>query len=98
MGNSLLLTLPEVILSIAALALMMVAAYAGDRSARVVTWLAVISFALATLFVPGVTDAGGTRFGGLYIGDSFSAFSKILVYAAAAVALIAASGWFSRER
>lgn len=98
MGRSLLLTLPEVILSVAALALLMVAAFAGDRSARIATWLAVLSFAVAALFVPGVYDAGGTGFGGLYIADSFSAFSKILVYASAAVALIGASTWFSRER
>ena len=36
MGNSLLLTLPELILTLGSLVLLMVAAFAGDRSARLV--------------------------------------------------------------
>jgi NADH-quinone oxidoreductase subunit N len=97
MGYSLALTLPEIILSATALALMMVAAYAGDRSAKVLTWISILAFVLAVLVMPGIIDAGGIGFDGLFIADSFAAFSKILVYAAAAVALIAASSWFSRE-
>jgi NADH-quinone oxidoreductase subunit N len=97
MGISLILTLPEIILSIAALALMMVAAYAGDRAARLSTWLAIGAFLVAALVTPGVFDLGGVAFDGLFIADSFAAFSKIIVYLAAAVALVAASGWFSRD-
>ncbi|WP_332811005.1 NADH-quinone oxidoreductase subunit NuoN [Sphingomonas sp.] len=97
MGTSLILTLPEIILSIAALALMMVAAYAGDRAARLSTWLAIGAFLVAALVTPGVFDAGGIAFDGLFIADSFAAFSKIIVYLAAAVALVAASGWFARD-
>ncbi len=97
MGISLILTLPEIILAVAALALMMVAAYAGDRAARLSTWLAVLAFVVAALVTPGVFDAGGVAFDGLFIADSFAAFSKIIVYLAAAVALVAASGWFARD-
>ena len=97
MGTSLILTLPEIILSIAALALMMVAAYAGDRAARLSTWLAIGAFLVAALVTPGVFDVGGIAFDGLFIADSFAAFSKIIVYLAAAVALVAASGWFARD-
>ncbi|MDB5698307.1 MAG: NADH-quinone oxidoreductase subunit NuoN, partial [Alphaproteobacteria bacterium] len=97
MGTSLILTLPEIILSIAALALMMVAAYAGDRAAKLSTWLAVLAFLAAALVTPGVFDGGGIAFDGLFIADSFAAFSKILVYLAAAVALVAASNWFARD-
>ena len=98
MTDSLALTLPEIVLSVGALALLMIAAYAGDKSAKLVTWLAVGAFAVAALFVPGVFDQGAVGFDGLYIADSFAAFSKILIYIAAAVALIAASGWFGRDR
>jgi NADH-quinone oxidoreductase subunit N len=97
MSASLLLTLPEIILSAAALALMMAAAWMGDRSARLLTWLAIAAFAGAAFAVPGISARGGTAFDGLYIGDSFAAFAKILVYIAAAAALIGASGWFSRD-
>jgi NADH-quinone oxidoreductase subunit N len=97
MTNSLLLTLPEIILTLAALALMMAAAWMGDKSARLLTWLAVAALGGAAFAVPGVVGPGGTAFDGLFIGDSFAAFSKILIYIAAAASLIAASSWFSRD-
>ena len=97
MGDSLLLTLPEIILTVSSLALLMVAAYKGDRSARLVTWLAVATFVVAALFIPGIRDEGAFGFDGLFIADSFAAFSKILIYVAAAIALIAAATWFSRD-
>ena len=98
MGNSLALTLPEIVLSATSLVLLLVAAWAGDKSARLVTWIAIAAFAVAALLVPGVRDAGGIAFEGLFVADSFAAFAKILVYIAAAASLIAASGWFSRDR
>ena len=64
----------------------------------VVTWLAVLTFVAAALVVPAVCGGGGTGFNGLFIADSFAAFAKLLIYGAAAVALIAASGWFGREQ
>jgi NADH-quinone oxidoreductase subunit N len=98
MGNSLLLTLPEIILTVAALALMMVAAYGGDRAARLATWAAIASLAVAGLFIPGIADRGATGFDGLFVGDSFAAFAKVLIYAGAAASLIAAAGWFGRDK
>jgi NADH-quinone oxidoreductase subunit N len=98
MGVSLLLTLPELILSAASLILLMVVAFAGDRSGRIVTWLAVMALAVAGYFIPGITDAGGTGFDGLFVADSFAAFSKVVIYAAAAAALLGAMGWFGRDR
>jgi NADH-quinone oxidoreductase subunit N len=97
MTASLLLTLPEIVLSGAALALMMAAAWTGDKGGRLLTWLAVAALAAAAVVVPGIRDAGGAAFDGLFIGDRFAAFAKILVYIAAAVSLVAASGWFSRD-
>src|SRR3546814_13109570 len=97
MGNSLALTLPEIILTLAALALLMVAAYAGDKSARLATWLALAAFVAAALVVPGVFDRGGVGFDGLFIADSFAALATILVYIAAAVSPIAAAGWLRRD-
>ena len=98
MGNSLALTLPEIILSAGSIVLLMVAAFAGDKAARLSTWLAVLLFAVAAAFVPGIVDQGGVAFDGLFIADSFAAFAKILVYGGAAVALLAAASWFRRDR
>jgi NADH-quinone oxidoreductase subunit N len=97
MIDSLILTLPELVLTVASLVLLMISAFVGDKAARLCTWLAVGSFVIAGLVTPGVFDDGGRGFGGLFVGDSFAAFAKILVYIAAAVALIAATSWFSRD-
>jgi NADH-quinone oxidoreductase subunit N len=97
MGESLRLTLPEVILSLSSLALLMVAAFAGDRSSRIVTWLAVATFAAAGFFIPGLIAPTGVGFDGLYVADNFAAFSKVLIYVAAAASMIAATSWFSRD-
>jgi NADH-quinone oxidoreductase subunit N len=93
-----ILVLPEEILSVGAIALMLAAAWAGDRSAAVLTWLAVAILLVAATFMPGVRDAGGTAFYGLFIADSFAAFAKITIYVAAAVSMLAAMAWFGRDK
>ena len=97
MGESLILTLPEIVLSVGAIVLLMVAAYVGDRVSRLATWISVGLFVVAALVTPGVFGPGGVGFDGLFIADSFAAFSKILIYIAAGVSLIAASSWFARD-
>jgi NADH-quinone oxidoreductase subunit N len=98
MLHDFILLLPEEILSVGALALMIAAAWAGDRSAPVLTWIAVAILATSLAFMPGLGDAGGTAFHGLFIADSFAAFSKIVIYGAAAVSMLAAMGWFGRDK
>jgi NADH-quinone oxidoreductase subunit N len=91
------LTLPELILSTAALILMLAAAWGGDRSARFITWLAIAAFVVAAVFIPGYHGGRALGFHGLFVSDSFATFSKVGIYSAAAVSLIAATGWFSRD-
>jgi NADH-quinone oxidoreductase subunit N len=98
MLNDFLLVLPEEILSVGAMILMLAAAWGGDRAAPVLTWLAVLVIAVAGLFLPGIANAGGSAFGGLFVADNFAAFSKILVFAGAAVAMLMAMSWFGRDR
>ncbi len=95
--QSLALTAPELILSLGALALLMVAAFAGDRATRLVTWLAVALFGVAALSLLGVAGTGGDAFDGLYRADAFGRFAKILIYAAAAVSLMIAPRFFEHE-
>jgi NADH-quinone oxidoreductase subunit N len=98
MTASLLLTLPEIVLTLAALALMMAAAWMGDKSGRLLTWLGIAALAGAAFAIPEFAGRRGTGFDGLYIADGFAAFAKILIYVAAAASLVAASGWFIRDR
>jgi NADH-quinone oxidoreductase subunit N len=96
MNASLALTAPEIILSLGGLVLLMVAAYAGDRSTRFVTWAASALFGTAALSLTGVAGSGGNAFDGLYSADAFSSFAKILIYVAAVVSIIIAPRFFAQ--
>ncbi|KQX25511.1 MULTISPECIES: NADH-quinone oxidoreductase subunit NuoN [unclassified Sphingomonas] len=97
MTASLALTVPELILSIGAMLLLMVAAFGGDGFARAIGWGAVALFAAAGFALTGPAGNGGPGFDGLYIADSFAAFAKLLVYISAAVCVIVAPGFFDRS-
>jgi NADH-quinone oxidoreductase subunit N len=96
MTASLALTVPELILSVGALLLLLVAAFGGDGFARAIGWGAVALFAAAGFSLTGPAGNGGPGFDGLYIADSFAAFAKLLIYTAAAVSVAVAPGFFSR--
>jgi NADH-quinone oxidoreductase subunit N len=89
--------LPEAILSIGGILLMMVAAFVGRRGAAVTSWAAVALLIAATVALCGEPSHGGAQFGGLIVADLFGAFGKALMFPAAAVAIIAAQGWFERH-
>ena len=94
MFESLFITLPEIILSVGSLALLMIAAFAGDRQTRLVSVLAV---GLLVAALVASLNPGGTAFGGLYRADNFSAFAKVLIFAGAAVSVILAPDFFARN-
>ncbi|QNA84286.1 NADH-quinone oxidoreductase subunit NuoN [Sphingomonas sp. So64.6b] len=93
---SLLMTLPELVLGIGAIALMLVAAWGGQASTRAVSWTAVAILAGAGISLIGPASSGGEAFYGLYRADAFAAFAKVLIYIAAAVAIIMAPRFFAR--
>ena len=92
--QSISLTLPEVILSLGGIVLMMVAAFFGDKAARLSNWAAVALLIAAAVVA---TTKSGVAFGGLYTADAFAAFAKVLIYGSAAVALMLAPRWFDQE-
>jgi NADH-quinone oxidoreductase subunit N len=95
--NQFLPILPEVILTVGAILLMMVAAFTGRRGAAVTSWGAVALLIGATVALIGPPSEAGAIFGGLLAADLFGAFGKALIFPAAAVAIIAALGWFERD-
>ncbi len=92
---SLLAVLPELLLTAAGLILMLVAAFAGDGSARVVNWLAVVALVIAGLALSTSVSHGPDAFDGLVRADAFSAFAKALIYGAAAAAILLAHRFFA---
>lgn len=89
--------LPELILVLGALVLMMVAAFIGRRGAAVTSWASVALLVAATVALIGAPSTAGPLFGGLITADFFGAFGKAIIFPAAAVAIIAAQGWFERH-
>jgi NADH-quinone oxidoreductase subunit N len=88
--------LPELILSIGGTMLMMVAAFAGRRGSGLVSWLAIGLLLVATAALIGAPSHAGPVFDGLLSADLFASFGKAIMFPAAAVAIIAAHGWFER--
>ena len=88
--------LPELILMVGAIGLMMVAAFAGRRSAGVVSWLSVFLLIGATVALIGAPTHAGPVFGGLIAADGFASFGKAIIFPSAAVAILMAHGWFER--
>lgn len=91
--DSLMLTLPEIILTVSGLVLMLVAAFAGDGATRLVNGLAVAALLGAAL----VLGRQGVGFEGLYAADAFSDFVKPLIYLAAGVSILLSTRFFAAE-
>ena len=89
--------LPEIILTVGAIVLMMVAAFGGRRSGSLVSWSSVALLIVATIALAGPPTEAGVIFGGLITADFFGSFGKAVVFLSSAVAIIAAHGWFERN-
>ena len=96
MTESILFSLPEAILSVSALLLLLAGAWGGDQRTGLIS-IASITALVVAAFVAANPDLHGTAFHGLYVSDAFSAFAKVLIYAAAAVSLLIAPRFFARE-
>ena len=94
---SLLAGLPELILTAGGLVLMLVAAWGGEASSRVVNWLSVLTLALAGIALSTSLANGPVAFAGLVRADAFSAFAKAMIYAAAAAAILLAPRYFRTD-
>jgi len=88
--------LPELILSLGAIALMLVAAWGGQSSTRALSWTSVVVIAGALIALAGPASSGAIAFEGAFRGDAFAGFAKVLIYVAAAVAIVMAPGFFER--
>jgi NADH-quinone oxidoreductase subunit N len=92
----LLMTLPELVLAVGAIVLMLVAAWGGQQSSKLVSWVSIAVLAGAGIALAGPSSSGGDAFGGLYRADAFAAFAKALIFLSAAVAILVAPKFFER--
>src|SRR5665213_3661916 len=94
---SLFPALPELFVVCAALALLMVGAFRGEGSARLVSWLAVLALVVTCglVFVVGPVRLVGLN--GLFITDSFALFMKVLVLIGSALSIVMSMAYNERE-
>ncbi|GAC1408617.1 MAG: NADH-quinone oxidoreductase subunit NuoN [Novosphingobium sp.] len=100
--DSLRLGAPEEWLSVAGLGLLMVAAWGGDKAARLIGLLAIAALVVAGILVaPNLTGhvsgPAVSAFQGQYSGDAFATFGKLLINLSAIVTLIIAPRFFERS-
>lgn len=89
-----MLLLPEIVLSLAALVLIVIGVFKDDQEGgRIVSGLAIISLVLAMIFALAQSKTSAVAMGGHYIQDGFGAYFKVLVYLGAAGSLVLANGY-----
>ncbi|MDB5407040.1 MAG: NADH-quinone oxidoreductase subunit NuoN [Rhodospirillales bacterium] len=94
---SLFPALPELFLICAAMALLMVGAFRGEGSARLVSWLAVLALVVTIGLVVVVGPARQVGLNGLFITDGFAFFMKVLVLIGSALSIVMSMGYNERE-
>ena len=90
--------LAEIWLALSGLALLMVGAFRGNKSTRLVVALTGVSFAVALLLIVSSTPEKSIILNGLFITDSFAVFMKSLVLIGAGLTLILGLGFIRREK
>ncbi|WP_428408539.1 NADH-quinone oxidoreductase subunit NuoN [Hyphococcus sp.] len=93
-------TRPELILAIGAMALLIAGVFLGDKSAPKISLASVALLALAGIFVFLAPGGGATAslFDGAFRIDAFSTFCKILIYGAAAFAILMSDRYLAGEQ
>jgi len=93
------LALPEIWVAIAAMVLLLVGAFLGDRAMRPIGLLAMGSMVVAVILVLSRDVAAGPQFafGGHFVVDGFATFSKVLTLIAAFVAIWMSFAYAERE-
>jgi NADH-quinone oxidoreductase subunit N len=94
----LLPALPEIFLVCAAMALLMVGAFRGEGSTRLVSWLTVAVLIVTIVLVVNTGTERRVAMHGLFITDGFAVFMKILVLIGSAASVVMAMAYNERER
>ena len=94
--SALQLSAPEAALAVGGLVLLMVGAFAGEKSTRLVSALSVLLLVGAAALA--VTGPLGQAFVGAYVADPLAVYGKALIFLSSAVAIILGDGWMQRSR
>ena len=84
----------ELTLAIGALVLLMLGAFIGEKSARLISILSVALLVAAAAVA--ATGPLGTAFNGAYVADPLALYAKVAIYLVSGVAVILGGGWMQR--
>ena len=87
------LAAPEILLSVAAMALLLVGAIGGPKASPAVAGLAGVSLLVAAYMA--AVGPHGTAFAGGFVADNASAFSRAAIYAMSAVGVLLGDRWLA---
>ncbi|AQR61953.1 NADH-quinone oxidoreductase subunit N [Brevundimonas sp. LM2] len=94
LSHALTLAASELTLAIGALVLLLLGAFIGEKSARLVSILSVALLVAAAAVA--ATGPLGTAFNGAYVADPLGIYAKVAIYLASAVAVVLGGGWMQR--
>src|SRR3954467_10157485 len=94
-GDQLQPVLPELVLAVGAMVLLMLGAYRGQGTTRLVTALAIVLLAGTAVLELTLPAGKLTTFGGSFIVDDFARFLKVLAIIGSGATLILSTEFLS---
>ena len=95
---ALLPALPEIVLALGAMALLMVGAFQGERSTRMIDAAAILLLVLAGAIIVWLPEGKLVTFGGSFVVDSFARFLKLLALTGSAAAILMSTDYLAAEK
>ncbi|QBX37962.1 NADH-quinone oxidoreductase subunit NuoN [Brevundimonas sp. S30B] len=96
LSQALHLAASEITLAVGALVLLMVGAFSGEKSARLISGASILLLIAAAVIA--ATGPLGAAFNGAFVADPLAVFAKVVIFLSAAVAIVLGDGWMHRER
>ena len=82
------LMLPEILVTLLAMALLLMSAWYGKEGRGTIGWMSIFGIGLAALAVMTGGGSGDTTFGGMFIDDGFARYMKLLLCLATVLPLL----------
>ena len=90
--------LPEIVLSIYAMAALLFTVYTGkDKMAGMLVWLTAALFTAMALFIGATGSSTREAFGGMFVDDGFARFAKVTILLSAAAVLVMGQEYMARR-
>ncbi|MDT8327999.1 MAG: NADH-quinone oxidoreductase subunit NuoN [Roseovarius sp.] len=98
MQADLTVILPEIVISVYALAALLLVAYTGkDKMAGMLVWLTAGLFVLMALWIGATGNGTHIAFGGMFNDDGFARFAKVTILLSAAAVLVLGQEYMQRR-